>query len=241
MIEVDAAPTSAVLTRAHPSELAQALPDLTLWHGAEDWFDMSDGAITAWTAMFGQGKAIPTKASIGQAQTGAIDDMTGLICREGVHSGLWSAQSVENAEALTLMIRWYTPPGSEARTLLTLSTEENYLFLSEENGRLRVQDDQGQIAVHLELPQRDTARIAIVSIDGTRVSVHVDDCFGHATADASFLKGTGDVFIGCRSHKSGLGKTLGSALILEVGLLARAALSPEALKAFQRYHLWAAG
>jgi hypothetical protein len=73
-----------------------------------------------------------------------------------------AADVTPQAASATLAIRWSTPPGQDARTLLTLNTGgaarktqgENYLFLSETEGVLTVQDDAGRIALNVPCPAR---------------------------------------------------------------------------------------
>ena len=122
---------------------------------------------------------------------------------------------------------------------------ENYLYLSEAEGRVTVKDDNGLVEATLPAPTGDTPRIMIASLAGDRLAVEV---MGHDRAEVQargpVLTGPASLFIGCRNHRPGLTKTLGGALIADVWLWpGRALLMPgdetdrTALTALSRFRL----
>jgi hypothetical protein len=231
-----------------------ALTGAHWWHGAGLTADAT-GAVTGWTARMGARPARPTDPNTGNALIAEAGDITGLQCRDGLHCGLVIEDVTTAAATATLAVRYLPPPGEDAKTLVTFNTGgaakktagENYLYLSEAEGRVTVKDDKGLVEATLPAPTGDTPRIMIASLAGDRLAVEV---MGHDRAEVQargpVLTGPASLFIGCRNHRPGLTKTLGGALIADVWLWpARALLMPAddadraALTAMRRFWLWA--
>jgi hypothetical protein len=215
------------------------------WHGADLGQDF-------WPARLGEAGAVPTDPNSGTWSTGRHGPETGLQCIPGTHCGFVAPSAAPEAGIATLAIRWVTPPGAEARTLLTLNTGgaarkaegENYLFLSETEGALTAKDDAGFVAAELPCPGPGP-HLAVASLDGDRLALFLDSAEAHATATAPVLHGPASLFLAARNQRPKLFKTLGGALILDAWLWPGRALlaEPESslLTALRRYHLWAGG
>ncbi|QXT40835.1 hypothetical protein [Gymnodinialimonas ceratoperidinii] len=250
MLELDANLPPGALCAATPEPLLAALGPAHWWHGAEPYLDQdtTTGAVTRWRTCNDGPAARPTDPNDGNGQTGTVDDLYGLQCRPGVHCGVVGENAAPDAATATVAIRYYTPPGAEARTLFALNAEEagNYLFLSEAEGMLTAKDDAGHGEATLTCPAEDAPRLAIVSLFGDRLALSLGPARADAKAATGILSGAANLYIGCRNQRPRLLKTLGSALILDVWLFpGRALLHSDApadiraRKALQRHHLWA--
>lgn len=250
MIDLDADLPPGALCTAHPDALD--LPGALWWHGAADALetDPATGAVIRWRAAHGGPDATPIEPNTGNGQIGHVDTMTGLQCRPGLHCGLVAEEAVADAATATLAIRFYAPPGEDARTLLTLNAAAagNYIFLSETAGTLTAKDDSDLVSIDVPCPPLDAPRLALVSLHGDRLALSLGDARAEGKAPKGILHGTASLFMGARNHRPRLLKTLGGALILDVWLFpGRALLHSDAsadrvaLTALRRHHLWAEG
>ncbi len=246
MIDLPNALPPGALCAATPAAAGPALQDAFWWHGSPDTMqvDAATGAVTQWQSHGKGPTALPTEPNQSNGQIGEIDTLFGLQCRAQTHCGLVAASVTDNAATTTLALRFYTPPGADARTLVTLNTGDNYLFLSGADGILTAKDDQGRISIDLPLPPGDVPHLALVSLHGDRLALALGRARTDATAARTILQGPADLFIGCRNQRPRLLKTLGSALILDAFVVPNRALLYEApspaLHAIHRHHLWAA-
>lgn len=228
-----------------------------LWWAGSGLVADATGTVTGWRSDPLGALAVPTEPNTGNGQIGEAGDLTGLLCRDGLHCGLVAMDVVPDAGHVTLAARYLPPWGAEAKTILTLNTGggakkregENYLYLSEAEGRITVKDDTGLVEAHLPAPSQDAPRLVLLSMAGTRLSVAL---LGGpevtATASGPVLSGMGHLFIGCRNQRPGLTKTLGGALISDIWAWPGRALlggdAPEeraALLAMRRFWLWSEG
>ena len=223
------------LTAAHPD--ASPMPGATWWHGHPAAWDVDPqtGALALWRAHKSGPPLEPTGPNQNNGQPGELDTLQGLQLRERVHCGM-VAENAVIAASFTVAIRYYVTPGSAARTLFTVNTPDNYLFLSDTGGTLIAKDDRGRIAATLPSPETEAPKLAIVTLNGTQLTLTLDDKTTRAKAIDQILDGTGSLFIGCRNNRPRLLKTLGSALILDVWHFAKPITDATPLK---RHHLWA--
>ncbi|OAN85373.1 hypothetical protein A8B78_00085 [Jannaschia sp. EhC01] len=251
MLELDGNLPPGALCSAHPGTVSSALKGAHWWHGAEAQMeqDPGTGAVSLWRTYDGGPPAEPTEPNTGNGQIGEVDDLFGLQCRAGIHCGVVAEDAAPDATTATVAVRFYTPPGEDARTLFALNATRagNYVFLSETGGVLTAKDDQGRASVELPCPDRDAPRLAVVSLYGDRLALALGPNRADAHAKEGILGGTASLFIGCRNQRPRLLKTLGAALILDVWLFPGRALlhsgapaDTRALAALKRHHLWAA-
>lgn len=250
MLDLDADLPPGALCAASPGAVPMA--GALWWHGGADAMqvDPATGAVIRWHEATGARDAVPTEPNTQNGQVGEVDTLRGLQCRPGTHCGMVADDAAPDATTATLAIRFYAPPGAEARTLLTLNAAGagNYLFLSENAGTLTAKDDTGLVSVDLPCPALDAPRLAIVSLSGDRLALAMGQSRADGRAGSGVLHGPAHLFIGCRNHRPRLLKTLGGALILDVWLFpGRALLQSDAdadraaLIALRRHHLWAEG
>ena len=250
MLELDTSLPPGALCAADPGAVGAALKGAVWWHGSEQHMqlDPKTGAVSLWRAYDGGPPAEPTEPNQGNGQLGEAGNMTGLQCRTGIHCGLVAEDVAPNAATATLAVRFYTPPGEDARTLLTLNAARsgNYLFLSESAGVLTAKDDNGRAEVSLPCPPGDAPRLAIMSLHGDQLALSLGPNRVDVQAREHVLGGAASLFISCRNQRPRLLKTLGAALILDVWLFPGRALlhsdtpgDQRSLSALRRHHLWA--
>lgn len=251
MLELDANLPPGALCAAHPGAVTDALAGGFWWHGSEAQMeqDPRSGAMTLWRPCDGGPNAAPTEPNAGNGQVGQVDELFGLQCRAGVHCGVVAEEAAQHSDTATVAVRFYTPPGEDARTLFALNAAGagNYVFLSETAGILTAKDDRARASVDLPCPESEAPRLAIVSLLGDRLAFALGVDRRDAQASEAILSGPASLFIGCRNQRPRLKKTLGSALILDVWLFPGRALlhsvaprDVRALAALKRHHLWAA-
>jgi hypothetical protein len=181
------------------------------------------GAIAVWTPENALGNpARPAEPNEGHARLAAGGGV-GYI-RE-VNGGFVVDAALVDAEQFCCAVRLTSPEG-QARTLVTLNPPDgdNYLFLSEKDGLLEWRDDAGSVEV--TVPSPGAQMWVLVGYDHGKLSLTAakrgaklppsqtspDASAGLATA----LSGATDLFIGCRSHRKGILKTLGHSVIHDV-------------------------
>ncbi len=246
MLELSETLPPGALCAATPQAAGTALRDALWWHASPQTLqtDPKSGAIINWHAQGDAPPAVPTDPNTGHGQIGEAGDLIGLQCKPQTHCGMVAPAVTQDAATTTIAVRFYTPPGLEARTLFTLNTGENYVFLSETDGTLTAKDDNDLVLADLPLPPQDAPHLAIVSLHSDHLALRANGHCAAAKAPKPILQGPADLFIGCRNQRPRLLKTLGAALILDVIALPGRALlhaptSPE-LQAIHRHHLWAA-
>lgn len=251
MLELDHNLPPGALCSAEPGAVKSALKGSHWWHGTTAQMEQNPdtGAVSLWRTFDGGPPAEPTDPNEDNGQIGEVDTLVGLQCRPGIHCGMVAKDAAPDATTASLAVRFYTPPGTDARTLFALNASRagNYLFLSETGGVLTAKDDQGRAEIDLPCPDKDAPRLAIVSLFGDQLALAMGPNRVDAKASEGILQGAASLFIGCRNQRPKLLKTLGGALILDLWLFPGRALlhssapnDTRALAALKRHHLWAA-
>lgn len=164
----------------------------------------------------------PTGARTGEAaisvpanEGGTARTATGaLIFRAGQNSGLCLHDAVPDLGTATAAAIFRPLPGEAAGTVLSLQPKDGsgYLFLAHEDGRLRIGRKDSDLS--LTQPAPDGVMLVSLAVAQGRVSLSVN---GRSAASAAVdLAGSADLFIGCRSARSGLKNKLGSFHLFDV-------------------------
>ena len=206
-------------------------------HGAALTLDAS-GAIMAWTPENGLGSpARPAAPNDGHARP---NPGGGIAYIREVNSGFVVEAALVEAETFCCAIRLQSPQG-QARTIVTFNPPDgnNYLFLFEKDGLLEWRDDAGSVEVTLPAPGGtfwvlvgyDHGKISLLAAKPGAKFPQAQTSPDASEALAMALEGASDMFIGCRSHRKGILKTLGHCVIHDVLLwLDTAPTTPEALE-----------
>lgn len=255
MIRVeDDLPGAALLDGSNADLAASMAAAGGLWlHGDAAHLRLdAEGVVLGWRTTDGALEAVPTKPNEGHGHWVQTDTGGGLQCQTGVHCGLVLPGVLDRAERFSMAVLYRSDPGVEGRTLLTINGEGEggsapYLFLADYGATLLVKDTSEGLS--LEVPKTvgvDGLRCVVVSID--RGQIALQDSAGPAHRGegvAPALPKPASLFVGVRSHRGGLQKTLGEAVIEDVllwpgmSLLLPQTPADEAQRLkLARYYLW---
>lgn len=168
-----------------------------------------------------------------------------LVCQEGVNCGFTLPGFAPEVEGFTVAVIYRSQ--GEARTLATVFTGQtnNLIFLAEAEGRILAKDKAASVEVALPLTGGTGARLVILGFDGRTLRLEMDRRMAEASGKVPGLAHQADFFIGCRSNRAGLAKTLGQSRLHEVlfwpdrSLLgSREAEDAAALAALRRQARW---
>ena len=259
MLELDQSLPQGALVGTERAAFAEAVSGTGAFWFRSDWdaFDIDDasGAIKEWRSTDGTTTATPANPNDGNGLLAEVGPYTGLRCVPEVNCGLVVERITESAGTFSMAVIYQPPAEDQSKTLLTLNTgysggsdtESNYIFLSDAGDFFTVKDVRGAVEVVAPVMSSPKGlRMAIVTLNGNRLGVaeNLETPTIAEGADAGMRTGA-DLFIGCRSHRSGLKKTLGAATILEVLfwpkhalLTPRGAEDTAAYLDLKRYFLW---
>lgn len=259
MLELDQdLPAGALLDSARAEFRATLATSSVLWfEGVEDAFqiDPKTSAVEAWNSTDKSRSAFPTEPNEGNGLLAEAGDIIGLQCKPTKHCGLVASNITSNASRFTMAVIYLPPETGGARTLLTVNTgynggpsdEANYLFLSDGADEFTVKDTTGAVEITAPVTSKQNApRMAIVTLSGHQLSLaeNLNAPMTVQGTDPGMAAGA-DLFIGCRSQRKGLQKTLGGAIILDVIFWPdHALLAPRTedelahYTALKRYFLW---
>lgn len=201
--------------------------------------------ITGWRETTGAALATTTAPNSGGSRFDP-GPPAALLCQTGVHCGFVLPEFAPAVERFTAAVI-YSSQG-QAKTLLSVSTGQsnNLVFLSESDGRITAQDRQNTVEVALDLPEgRAKTHLAMLCFTGRGLTLRLGGRSAQVEGVLPAMAHPGDFFIGCRSNRAGLTKTLGQSRLHEVVFWPDRALigssDPDdvaALAALDTYHRW---
>lgn len=188
-----------------------------VWFHADPEHVLIDGdLVTGWRAEDGQAVALPTAPNTGGSHYDL--DHAGFAFQTGIHCGFTLPNAIAKIDRFTAAVV-YSVGEDEARSLFSLNTgaANAMIFLSEAEGKLFAKDRAGAIEVSLPAPPRNSQKqMVILSFDQRRLTLWVGGEMVSATGRPEGLDAAADMFIGCRSNRAGLVKTLGASVIHDV-------------------------
>lgn len=204
----------------------------------------TDGRITGW-----RDSVLAVEAGVATPNSGnsRLDPgpPAALTCQEGLNCGFTLPGFAPEVEAFTVAVIYRSE--GDARTLASVSTGQtrNMIFLAEAEGRVLAKDRAGTVEVALGLAESGAARLVILAFDGRTLRLDFEGREAAMPAQVPGLAHQADFFIGCRSNRAGLAKTLGQSRLHEVlfwpdrSLLGSSdAEDLAALAAMRRHHRW---
>lgn len=257
MIELGIDLPPGALLDGHIVALATAISTCggTWLHGDDTSLKLAEDAETlvAWRSMDGLREAVPIKPNDGNGRRARTETGQGLRCVAGENCGFHLPDLTDQVETFSMAVFFHADPKAEARTLLTLNGEgksrgSTYLFLSDNGDSLVVKDTGQNLA--LEVPASPVSlpglRALVVTVCGDRIALREGTGEVHESrGNRPELPTPASLFIGARSHRGGLQKTLGTSVIEDVMfwpavslLLPRTARDREQLTALERFALW---
>lgn len=246
-------PAGALISRSREGLRRTLSGSSAIWlEGDETRFELGkNNVISKWTA--GAHQAAPTTPNTGNGRFVQQDGRSGLGCVAQQNCGFVVNRITENASRFTMAVIYRDREEHPPQTLLTLNTAtaegagKGYMFLSDDGSNYTAKDTGGALEIVTpRTPSLSGSRMVVVTLSGDKLAIASE--LGPVTvtkgADPDMRK-PADLFIGCRSHRKGLKKTLGASLIQEVFfwpdhtlLLPRGELDSEQYTALKRYYLW---
>lgn len=202
----------------------------------------ANGSITGWRESQLAVEAVAAGPNTGNSRFEA----GALICTEGVNCGFTLPGFAPEVEAFTVAVIYRSQ--GEAKTLASVFTGQanNMIFLTEGEGQILAKDRAGSVEVALPVPEGRGAKLVVLGFDGRGLRLAVGDREVSVAGTVPGLAHQADFFIGCRSNRGGLVKTLGQSQLHEVLFWPDRALpgssdaeDQEALAALRRYLRWA--
>ncbi|WP_309667971.1 hypothetical protein [Tabrizicola sp.] len=249
MLQINQSLPSGALIGREGLTLSKALQRTNgAWFAAREDRILRDGdRITGWREASDGVDAMCTEPNTGNSQFDP-GPPTALLLSPGVHCGFVVPDFTPEVESFTAAVI-YTSPANAAKTLFAVSTGKtnNLIFLSESDGMLFAKDRENTALAEVPVPANPTqARLAILTFSGRRLVLQTAGKTINAEGTLPGMAHPGHFFIGCRSNRSGLTKTLGLARLHDVVFWPDRALlgssDPDdtaALSALNSYHRWA--
>lgn len=256
MIRIDQNLPEGALIGGCEAELARQIATTGgVWlHGAPEWFECDGEVATAWHSRDRQTRAVPTEPNDGNGRLlPGPGGKAGLLCRSGLHCGMVLAGISARTDVFSAAALVRLDPREQARTILTVNSGSGsgranpYLFLSEDGDSFTIKDTHEALVLSVPaLPRDPTPQLVAITLDGDRLSFRQGRGPVHSvTGVPPELPGPPALFIGARSQRPGLQKTLGQSVIDDVFfwpglrlLTPRRADEAAMDVALQRYVLW---
>lgn len=249
MLTLTQALPPGALIGAEDEALAQALPATgAVWFRADAASAVVEGdKITGWLDSTATQRAVTTEPNTGASRHDASPP-DAFLCETGTHCGFVVEKPLPDGRCFTAAVI-YTSPRDEAKTLLSVSTGQtnNLIFLSESDGRLTAKDRDSTVEVSLPvIPGDGRPRLAIFAFNGRELRLSFNGSTVSSSGRVPAMDPPAQLFIGCRSNRAGLAKTLGNSRLHDVLIWPNRALLASsdpadvvALACLHRYHLWA--
>lgn len=176
----------------------------------------AEEVVTGWCDLTGMRLARPAAPNEGHARQETLGARPVLRLRDGVNCGFALEELALEAPRFSVAVMFVSPMG-RASTLMTLNPREgrDYLFLSEADGAVELKFRDG-VAGLTRPTAHSEGRFTLVcaSVEGGKMKLAVNGETPSGLAVPSGLEaGFHDLFIGCRSDRAGIKKTLGEAQI----------------------------
>lgn len=183
-----------------------------------------------WQARCGDIVALPAKPNTGNSKLTSLSGISCLAFLPRVNCGYCIPEATLGDEPFSLALIYAPSMENEPRSLATINPvedENNYLFLSERENAIELTDKQGSFSLRqLVTPEHKGFRLVIFSRTEERYALALEGrIIRHQFPSVENLKedetgfdisGISDLFIGCRSHRKGILKTLGEFLLADI-------------------------
>ncbi len=175
----------------------------------------TNGSITGWREQNGAVEAVTAGPNSGNSRFQA-GPPPAVVFQDGVNCGFTLPGFAPEVEAFTVAVIYRSE--GEAKTLASIFTGQsnNMIFLSEGDGMLLAKDRQNSLEVSLPVAVGRQAKVALLAFDGRSLRLGLGDRDAVVSGIIPGMAHPADFFIGCRSNRAGLAKTLGGSQLHEV-------------------------
>lgn len=175
--------------------------------------------VTGWSSITSEANAIPTRPNDRGGRFDPEGSNPAMCFRAGQHCGYSVDGIAPTAEQFTVAVI-YQSEDQDGRTLFSVAgaDKSNMLFANESSGALAVLDREGSLRLKCDAPPIGSRYgLLVVSYESGKLRVSVNGGPPEETnGKVPGLEGAAELFIGCRNHRSGLAKTLGTSRISDV-------------------------
>lgn len=175
----------------------------------------TEGSITGWREATLAVEAVASGPNTGNSRFEA-GPPGALACQDGVNCGFTLPGFAPEVDAFTVAVIYRSAGMAKTLASVFAGQAHNMIFLSESEGQLLARDKPGTVEVRLPVPRGRDAKLAVLGYDGRNLRLSLGDAAAEAAGKVPDLAQQADFFIGCRSNRSGLAKTLGQSLLHEV-------------------------
>ncbi|MFV0493380.1 MAG: hypothetical protein ACK5M4_16325 [Pseudorhodobacter sp.] len=256
MIRIDHDLPDGALIGGSEAELARRIATAEgIWlHGVPDNFELDGEVVTGWRSADGQCRAVPTDPNDGNGRLAyGSGGKAGMTCRTGLHCGMVLKAVSQRTDVFSVAALVHLHPEEQARTIFTINSGSGsgrsnpYLFVSDDGNSFTIKDTSEALILSVPaLPRTNEAQLVAITLDGDRLSFRQGGGEVYSvTGTPPDLPGPVSLFIGARSQRPGLQKTLGQSVIADVffwpGLRLLTPQHPaetEMDMALRRYVLW---
>jgi hypothetical protein len=185
-----------------------------------DFSSVDEASVTWLQSCTSDLRADSAKPNEGNSRYASGDGPKGLVFEQGINCGFEMTLPKGAGADYSFAIRFNAPTGN-ARTLLTLNPNkvDNYLFVQQAGGTINFKDQQNTLELMASLPSSDDATNLLVvgqSNGALNMRVEKEDVIVTETRVDLGLNGPSKLFVGCRSNRGGLYKTLGSFVMKDI-------------------------
>ena len=175
----------------------------------------SNGGVAGWRESHLAVEAVPATPNTGNSRFEA-GPPGALVFQEGQNCGFTLPGFAAEVEAFTVAVIYRSD--GEAKTLASVFAGQanNMIFLTEGDGVLLAKDRQNTLEVSLPVPKGRGVKLALLGFDGRILRLGLGAARAEAGGNIPGLAHRADFFIGCRSNRGGLAKTLGASLLHEM-------------------------
>lgn len=181
--------------------------------------DTPDPWVSAWASTTSGARAVPSRPNSRGGRFDQEAPVPALRFRAGLHCGYSVDGIADSANHFTVAVI-YRSEARNARTLISVAGQDksNMIYANESAGALNVADRSSTILAENSAPMPSyRAALLLVGYEPGTLRVAINGGpVTRATGQVPGLDGAAELFIGCRNHRSGLAKTLGSSRISDV-------------------------
>lgn len=227
-------PDAVVLTPLPTSFTQRFCDSEAVWLCAEpDLLEDANDTETSpdWHARCGNVIAVPARPNMGHSQGITLAGISCLAFQPQVNCGYCIPDAISETSPFSIAVIYAPSIEHEPRSLVTINPKEddNYLFLSERDGAIELTDKAASFSLRHPITQDCKGfRLVVISYangvyslaeEGRIVKHSIDSDYAQRNEDAQRdTSGMSDLFIGCRSHRKGILKTLGKLSLADVFL-----------------------
>lgn len=183
-----------------------------------EFSEANPGRITGWQAR-GDQNATALAVAANESGTHFVPSPPHLQFETGVNGGMFLPDTIPDADCVTVGMICRLDPGEDARTLLSLQSrgDDNYLFLSGDDGNLRLTQKTGEEELMLPLPEPAAKAVLLLfAVASGRMFMAVNAAQPVSATTVNNPVGRADLFVGCRNARSGLQNKLGRFTLTDV-------------------------